>query len=200
MQTEISEKALKRQICKTLNEDGFSELAFGLMLGIMAIFFFDHSHGWALPISVGIIAAFLELLRKKFTYPRVGYARFAELKGPGKYLIMAVIVIPLAAILMVLLSIDRLGWLLPPYAGAVLAGSALYRAVSYGAGVDYFFAVLYLAGGSIGFALVLAGIDPGKAVAYQFWGVSAALVPVGMIKLVRFVQKYPRLSEEVYDA
>jgi hypothetical protein len=186
---------IKQQSYRIIRQDGLSDIFGGLMLGIMAVFFLDFRYAGALIVGCAMQTIILPTCRRKITYPRVGYVKFpgrADVKG----LIIWDIVLPLVIVgLIICIGI----WARPILAlclGIFLAALALpgTRITRYF--LDYILVVAFLVSGIISQLFVWRGWDPGTVVAFQFWGLSAILIAVGLFQLQRFLHKYPEPIKE----
>jgi len=128
----------------------------------------------------------------------VGYVKFpgrAEIKG----LIVWDIVLPLAVIgLVICVGI----WARPLLAlclGIFLATLALPGARVTRYFLDYILISTFLASGIISQLFVWRGSPPETAIAFQFWCLSGILIAVGLVQLRRFLHKYPKTRQEVFD-
>ncbi|MFQ6036207.1 MAG: hypothetical protein ACE5NM_10245, partial [Sedimentisphaerales bacterium] len=124
------------------------------------------------------------------TYPRVGYVKFPG-RADKKSLIVWDIAVPLVVVGLIICVGIWVRPLLPLCLGIFLAGARITGYVR-----DYIFVGLFLASGLVGLILVLLGYDPFVVTAYQFWGLSTILIPVGLVQLVRFLRKYPEPIKE----
>ncbi|MBC8472294.1 MAG: hypothetical protein H8D56_22770 [Planctomycetes bacterium] len=192
----IDIRRIKQDSYRIIRQDGLSDICAGLMLGIMAVFFLDFKYAGALIVGCAMQTIILPVCRKKFTYPRIGYAKF-----PGRADIKSLIVWDIALPLIIVALIICVGiwvwFLLPLCLGIFLGGLALVGARITGYVLDYILAAVLLASGLIGLLLIQLGYAPGVATAYQLWGLSGIFIPVGLVQLIRFLQKYPQPEMEV---
>ncbi len=192
----IDIRRIKRDSYRIIRQDGLSDICAGLMLGIMAIFFLDFKYAGALIVGCAMQTIILPVCRKKFTYPRVGYARFPR-RPDRKSLIVWDIALPLVIVALIICVGIWVRPLLPLCLGIFLGGLALAGARITGYVLDYILVAVLLASGLIGLLLIQLGYAPGVATAYQLWGLSGIFIPVGLIQLFRFLQKYPQPEKEV---
>lgn len=195
----IDMRRIKRDSYLIIRKDGLSDICAGLMLGIMAIFFMDFKYAGALIVGCSMQTIILPVCRKKFTYPRVGYARFPG-RTDRKSLILWDIALPLVVVGLIICVGIWLRPLLPLSLAIFLGGLALTGARITGYILDYILAAVLVISGFIGLLLIHFGFAPGVATAYQLWGLSGIFIPVGLIQLICFLQKYPQTKKEVpYD-
>ena len=191
----IDMRRIKRQSYQIIRQDGLSDVCAGLMLGIMAIFFFEFRYSVALILGCAMQTIVLPICRKKFTYPRVGYVKFPG-RADKKSLIVWDIAIPLVVVGLIICAGIWVRPLVPLCLGAFLGGLSLAGARITGYVRDYILVGLFFASGLVGLILALLGYDPFIVTAYQLWGLSGVLIPVGLIELIRFLRKYPKSTKE----
>ena len=192
----IDIRRVKRDSYRIIRQDGLSDICSGLMLGIMAVFFLDFKYAGALIVGCAMQTIILPVCRKKFTYPRIGYAKFPG-RADRKSLIVWDIALPLVVVGLIICVCIWARFLLPLCLGIFLVGLALVGARITGYILDYILVAVLLASGLIGLLLIQFGYTPGVATAYQLWGLSSIFIPVGLVQLIRFLQKYPKLAEEL---
>ena len=191
----IDIRRVKRDSYRIIRQDGLSDICSGLMLGIMAVFFLDFKYAGALIVGCAMQTIILPVCRKKFTYPRIGYAKFPG-RADRKSLIVWDIALPLVVVGLIICVGIWARTLLPLCLGIFLGGLTLVGARITGYVLDYILVAVLLASGLIGLLLIRIGYAPGVATAYQLWGLSGIFIPVGLVQLIRFLQKYPKPAEE----
>ena len=192
----IDIRRIKRDSYRIIRQDGLSDICSGLMLGIMAIFFLDFKYAGALIVGCAMQTIILPVCRKKFTYPRIGYARFPG-RADKKSLIVWDIALPLVIVALIICIGIWVRPLLPLCLGIFLGGLALAGARITGYMLDYILVAVLLTSGLIGLLLIQRGYAPGVTTAYQLWGLSGIFIAVGLVQLIRFLQKYPKPEKEV---
>lgn len=191
----IDMRRIKRESYRIIRQDGLSDICAGLMLGIMAVFFLDFRYAGALIVGCAMQTNILPTCRKKFTYPRVGYVKYPG-RADKKSLIVWDITVPLVVVGLIICVGIWVRPLLPLCLSIFLAGLALSGARITGYVLDYILVGVLLASSLIGLILIRLGYAPGLATAYQFWGLSTILIPIGLVQLVRFLRKYPETIKE----
>ena len=206
MEQDVNLKEIEGKAYRSMRRDGLDSIMDGVSLALIALFLYDPRHGWAFVLGVGMQFWhwLKEAFRRRFIDPRLSHATFQTLKGKA-----GIIRALLGVILMLLLGALRIivsqpgaqgnigvssGWILPVYAGLMLAGLAFAAAHRYGYALDYIFAAIFLESIFVGFVLHFLGINFGKATAYQLWGLAAILILVGLVQFTRFLHKYPEAS------
>ena len=197
MKQQINLKAIERQTRVVLHEDGLDEILVGLSLAIMAFFFLDFRLSIAMVAGCVVQIVVKPACRRQITYPRLGYAKLPSSQTKAKAYTIVVLAIALVLIGLGLLFVSQISWLLPLYLAVVLAGLTMAGARRNPSVFDYFIMALFLCSGFIGLLIVSLGQKPGLATAIQGWALAVVLIPRGVIKLVRFLHKYPPVVKEV---
>ncbi|UCG59939.1 MAG: hypothetical protein JSU70_10535 [Phycisphaerales bacterium] len=192
----IDIRRVKRESYRIIRQDGLSDICAGLMLGIMALFFFDFRYAGALIVGCAMQTVLLPACRRGITYPRVGYVKFPG-RSDGKSLLLWDIALPLIVVGLIICIGIWVRQLLPVCLGTFLAGLALPAARITRYTLDYIFVGLFFVSGVVGQLVISLGCDPAIAAAYQLWGLSGILVSVGAVELVCFLRKYPSPVVEV---
>ena len=138
----IDMRRIKRESYRIIRQDGLSDICAGLMLGIMAIFFFEFRYSVALIVGCAMQTIVLPVCRKKFTYPCVGYVKFPG-RADKKSLIVWDIAVPLVVVGLIICVGIWVRPLLPLCLGAFLAGLSLAGARITGYVRDYIFVGLF---------------------------------------------------------
>lgn len=189
MQTPVDVKTARRNAHGIFHADGLDALSGGLGLALMAVFFNDIRHAWALGLGILCFTLFRIQVRNAVTRKRVGYAVFP--KPTAKKIVVGITVAILSlAVFYVLGKTESLNWLMPIFVGAFLAGTATVIGYRSGLILYYILAVVFLAYGIAGIIITYLGADPGLVTAVQLWILSLILILVGLIQLIRFLQAY----------
>ena len=197
MKQQINLKEIERQVRNALHQEGFDEILVGLSLGIMAFFFLDFRMSIALIAGSAIQIVIKPACRRQFTYPRLGFARLPHSDSKAAVWTIFILAIVLVLIGLGLFFITRVSWLLPLYLAVILAGLTIAGTRRNTSIFDYFIIGLFLCSGLVGLLLVYLGQKPGLAAAIQAWLLAVVLIPLGIIKLIRFLHKYPAKIKEV---
>lgn len=194
----INMGAIKRESYRIIRRDGLSDICGGLMLGIMAVFFYDFRYAGALILGCAMQTVVLPLCRRKITYPRIGYARFPR-RADFRSVILRDVGLPLVVVsLIICIGILARG-LLPASLGIFLAALALAGARMTGYILDYVAVMIFLAAGITGQLFVWRGYGTEIVSAFQLWALALIMVPVGVFQFIRFMQKYKVPEQEVFD-
>jgi hypothetical protein len=181
---------IKRESYRIIRRDGLSDICSGLMLGMMALFFFDFKYAGALIVGCAMQTIILPTCRRSITYPRVGYVKFRG-RSDVKDMIMWDIALPLIVVGLVVCVGVWARQLLPACMGLLLAGLALAGARVTEHVLDYTLLGLFLVSGIVAQLLVWRGYDPAITTAFQLWGLSVILIPAGLVQFILFLRKNP---------
>jgi hypothetical protein len=194
---------IERRAYRTLNEDGIVDLSLGLGLSFAALYIGLWRLGgvnmavWSglFPIMVMMLA---RGLRKRFVYPRIGYAR-ARNASPA-ILMMATLSFLLVAGLVVMTIYARRGvrppaalipWMLRVFA---LAGAGTLALMGRRTGLVRFYlhaAVILVA------ALASAGVrDPNYGLLLMLGLPGFVLIAAGLVSFRTFLRRHPRPTTE----
>lgn len=197
MEQQVNLQEIERKARYALHQDGFDEILVGLSLALMAFFFLDFRLSIAMIAGCAIQIVLKPACRRKITYPRLGYAKLPHSDGKAKAWAIFVLAIMLVLVGLGLFFVSQVGWLLPLYLAIVLTGLTIAGTRRNASVFDFFIAGLFLSSALIGLLLVYLGHKPGHATAIQGWALALFLIPLGLIKLVRFLHKYPAVVKEV---
>jgi len=195
MNEKIDLKKLEQKSWRELNQDGMTEIMMGLMLLMFSI-------GPIRPTSTIFGAVFfifgasaLERIRKRMTYPRIGYVKLVEedpkstARGMGLYFVIVLAAMTLViAILAGGLDLDMLRTWSPALAGFLISGGMIYAASKSGAIRYYVFLAL-----AVGLGIAASILNPkGYAGLTPFFLIFGMIVLLwGSAMLLRFIRKYP---------
>jgi hypothetical protein len=138
----------------------------------------------------------MQLFRRKITYPRVGYARFAPPEGLGRGIVGFMVVVIAVLVFFAFAGNGRFAIYIPIVISIVM-GLAFY----FGASMQG----LHLRDWIVIGLMVLTGVitfgwfaDWHTAVAVQLWFIGAILLLIGVFDLIRFLKTHPIIAE--YDS
>jgi len=188
-------KEIRRRVYMTFFQDGLWDIFLGSFI-----------LGWGLSILteavylpgilfMGIYFAMWGV-KKRLTYPRIGYVRFSATsrrRVTGRFVILGIVVLLLGVMAAVLWGIGRRPQWLSDYFPLIFNGmlAAIVCFVAYWARVNRFYAYA---------ALIFLGavfhLWRGIPWEFGFIGAGGIIVLIGLGILVSFLRKYPRVVEE----
>ena len=195
MVEDINLKEIQRKVYLSFFQDGLWDIFLGLFI-----------LGWGLAILTELAylvgAFFIGIyftvwgVKKRLTYPRIGYARFSETSRrriTGRFIILGVVLLLVGVMVAVLWGISARPQWLADYFPLVFNGmlAAVVCIVAYWARANrfYLYAVLIFLGAVFH---LLVGI-PWE---FGFIGAGSIIVLIGVGILINFLRKYPKMDEE----
>ncbi|UCG43811.1 MAG: hypothetical protein JSU73_04125 [candidate division WOR-3 bacterium] len=190
-----------------IEQDGLTELFLGIGLlvfsGFLVLQLFDEVRIYALPWFVLLVmSGVLAAVRRKVTYPRVGYAKFrpSAVKLAMLGLLLVVLVVGITAFMVSLRTGHR--WPAGFWTGLVfgigLGGAGAAALTGWRLGIRRYY--LYAASETL--AIVLpwaAGIDVRVRAILMMAVPAVALIPGGAVTFRRFLRRNPLPEQEVGD-
>ena len=199
MVEEISLKEIQRKVYMSLFQDGLWDIFLGLFI-----------LGWGLAIlteavylpGVTFIGIYFVIwgVKKWLTYPRIGYVRFSATSRrriTARFLILGVGVLLVGVMAAVVWGIGTRPQWLADYFPLIFNGilAAIVCFVAYWARVNRFY--LYA-------ALIFLGavfhLWLGIRWEFGFIGAGGIIVLIGLVILIIFLRKYPKMVEEAHDS
>ena len=197
MSDKINVDDLERKVRGEYNQDGLLELLLGALMFFMAGTFATSSLVVFVTFPIIYINKVLEVLRSRFTYPRIGYA---ELKpdadpetGYGILKYMLIVVVIMSSALYYLYEGDFTDFSLykwiPTFIGAMFLGAMLYLNGTTGDPYAKIYAAVSLVGGLAfsfyDFNILKVNIE------YYLLSLSAFYLVAGALRLYAFIQTHP---------
>jgi hypothetical protein len=194
MAEDISLKEIQRKVYMSFFQDGLWDILLGLFM-----------LGWGLAIltdlaflpGVTFIGLYFAVwgVKKRLTYPRIGYARFSATSRrriTAKFAIGGVAVLLVGVMVAVLWGIGARPQWLADYFPLIFNGmlAAIVCFIAYWARVNRFY--LYAALVFLGAVLHLW---LGVRWEFGFIGAGGIIVLIGLVILITFLRKYPRMVE-----
>lgn len=193
MTSQIDLTQIEKNVRQAYRKDGLAYIFIGLMLFMVGLSFREPALSWLGAMSV-FVMFLAERVRRRFTYPRVGYARLKVEKKTVRGIIGFGIVAIIGLVLLAIF-IDRL----LPVGIALTFGLSMYFGFASQGSLrlrDWFLVLLTLVSGGL-----TAYFFPvwRNGVSIQLWSLAAVLLVFGSIDFVRFLRAYPDLSKEAAD-
>jgi hypothetical protein len=205
MNEKIDLNEIERKMYREINSDGIMELLLGIILFFMA-------GTWARPYFTVFLAFFpiyssklLDALKRKFTYPRIGYVEFKQEDASIGWGILGYVLAVIAVVSVVaavfyggnLENIDVYRWA-PLAIGGIFLGSMIYHHSKSGDPATYLYSFMTLVGGGIftyyGFESRARGFESSIPI-IQLYLLSLAgfFLIAGVIRMLTFKRRNPVL-------
>lgn len=203
MSQNLDVKKVEQRVWRASQQDGLMEVAIGILLVATAVQ--TREKGLiALWILVAVsLAPGLEAIRKRITYPRIGYVALVQeepkktLRGIGVYTIIVIAAMALAFVICGDIR-DLTLWQRwsPTLAGVLLSGGMIYAASKSGAARYTVFMVLSV-GLGIAFSILIPEGYTGLTLYLLTLG--GVFILCGAITFLRFLRRYPLPAAEAAD-
>jgi hypothetical protein len=197
---------LEQETYRYSMQDGLAEILIGLILVTSTVVIEDFPrHGYFLWLIVLMIPIW-EKLRRKFTYPRIGFVKVRqdEPSRPGMavlLLVMAIlVVVPITWVLIPSDSpiYDTLWRYLPVAFGVMMILPSYFLVEKTGDRRYYAFGLLTVITGLIFALLEFEPPRAGPVLYLHGWGV--AIILVGLTTFIRFIRKCPLIEPDEVEA
>jgi hypothetical protein len=198
MNEEQKLKSVERESFLELMQDGFTEILAGMIFLVFPAFFLEPGF---LSIFVVFYVIFMpqvvERIRRKYTYPRIGYVKLREDTLPKLTLgiIVAVLLIFITIIAVLYVAsigvIDRIfimKWM-PAVFGFIMWGPSLYFKDKTGENKYYLPGALMSLTGVMTSLADFLSAEIGTSIYMIGWGLAFTIL--GLVRFVLFIRKYP---------
>lgn len=201
MEEAIDIKKIEQKAAGISHEDGLLELVMGFCMMAMSMRLISRMFVFMLIVPVLLFGPALGILKKYFTYPRIGYVKLVPDRAKEAIGGIGILTFIFTAILaVVLLCLGRAGefgvWMkwIPSWAGIVIGVMFVCLGSKTGAHRYWVFAVWSLAAGILLSVTGFETIEAGVLLYFLVMGVG--LVVCGLVQFMIFLGKYPKLEQE----
>ena len=205
MPDKINLKKMEQRAYKLLNEDGLMELLMGAILFVVSSTFGRNSAlSSFLALYVIFIRQIVEGFRKKYTYPRIGYLKFAEEDGKkigiGIFTFMGAIMLVLVVFIYLIygrFSGELLYKWIPLLIGLIFFGGLQYHYSKSGDKLALVYTAIALGAGLV---FSLQGLlEPLRNVQFYTLFLSLVFIVAGILRFRKFTQDHQiqAIPEEV---
>jgi hypothetical protein len=202
MEQQMHLKQIERKTFKDSQQDGLLELVMGLCMLAMSSRVLSRIFIFMLILPVFAFAPLLGAMRKRFTYPRIGYVRLIPDK-PKETIggIALVTVVVLGALALAFLFFGQVRdfdlWLrwCPFWGGTVLAGMFCSFASKSGQAWYYVFALWSFVSGVVLSLAKFEAVETGTLLYFAVMG--GLLIPCGLVRFMTFLHRHPKAVEEL---
>ncbi len=202
MESKINFKEIEQKTFRESNQDGLLELVMGICMAAISTRLISRVLVVMLILPVILFGPVLLALRRRYTYPRIGYVKLIPDKPKevigAIFLITLIVIVVLAVIFFIFGDVRDFNlWMkwIPVWGGVVLAGMFSSFGSKSGCIRYYIFAVWSLISGFVLSVLRFEAIETGTLL--YFLAMGALLIPWGLVTFIRFLRKYSKLSGEV---
>ena len=198
---------IEKKAYRDSQQDGIMEIVIGLFLISVISALISPKFAFIYFFLMLILAPVTERLRRRYTYPRIGYARLhtdppkETAKGIFTYSIAVLVVVVIISFIISgdMASLERCVKWSPAFVGLMMVGAFQYMASKSGSIRFYVFAVV---SAILGFVLSMVDFDSefkyiGLTIYLLIMG--GFLVISGIVRFMRFLHRYPLPEKEVYD-
>lgn len=183
---------LEQQARRRFNVDGLLYIFLGLLLLILGLSFRNPATAWIAAFGALLILP-ASALRKRFTYPRIGYATFEMRPGTGRGILLFAVAAVILLSILAFAGGGRFQPYLPIAFGFVMGLSFYFGASTYGLSLlDGLLVGLMMVSG---LAAVWYTDDWRLATSVQFSVVGAIILVIGIVIFVHFIRTYPVLDD-----
>ena len=198
MNEEQKLKSVERGSFLELMQDGFTEILAGMIFLVFPAFFLEPGFLFIFVILYIIfMPQVVEAIRRKYTYPRIGYVKLREGAPPKLALEIPVAVLIIFVTIIAVLYIASMGvidrlfimkWM-PAVFGFIMWGPSLYLKDKTGQNRYYLpGALMSLTGVVISLADFLP-VELGTSIFMNGWGLAFTIL--GLVRFLLFIRKYP---------
>jgi hypothetical protein len=203
MSQNLDVKQVEQRVWRASQQDGLMEVAIGILLVATALEIRVRGLIALWIVVLVSLAPGLEAIRKRITYPRIGYVELVQeepkktLRGIGVYTIVVFVAMALAFAIFGDIGDWRLWsrWS-PTLCGVLLSGGMIYAAGKSGAARYYVFVVLAV---GLGIAFSILFPEPYTNLTLYLLTLGGAFILCGGVTFIRFLHRYPLPTEEAAD-
>ena len=204
MTKDINLKEIERKAYRDSLQDGLMELVMGVCLAAMSSRALSPAFIGMFVLAPLLFRRVLMAMRRRFTYPRIGYVKLVDEKPKevlGGIATVMLIVIAAMAVAFVIFGDVRsfalwLKWF-PAFVGVLLAGMFSSIAAKSGLIRHYAFALASVISGLVFSILRFEPLVTGLFIYFLVMGV--LLILCGLVIFIRFLRRHPLPAEEESD-
>ena len=204
MTQKIDLKEIEKKTFRDCHQDGLLELVMGICMVTMSTRLISRFLVFMLALPVLVFGPVLVAMRKRFTYPRIGYVKLIPDKPKQVlaviFLITFIVVVVLAVAFFLLGNVRDFNlWMkwVPVWGGVVLAGMFSSFGSKSGCARYYVFALWSLISGFVLSILNFEAVETSTLLYFLVMG--CLLIPWGLVTFIRFLRKYSQPVKEVFN-
>ncbi len=199
MSRAINIQAVKQRAFRAMSQDGIDKILVGIVLILFPLILINMIFLAAL-VVIAILSLILKgILRKKFIYSRIGYAKFS-LRSDRKEILFTLLYLLIFLSLFFTVSIMDLKTFMP-LINVIIPAGVFFTITHFRTKIkiDYVMSFVILLSGIIGLIFTSHGYDPRTVSAFQWSGLGVVFFIVGVAQLIHFLRKYPKPAEVTSD-
>jgi hypothetical protein len=197
MSEPIDLNEVERKVHRAFNQDGLIYLFMGILLTLVGLSFVNERLSWLGGTAVLLIFP-IEILRRRITYPRIGYVRFDLPKGFTRGILGFVVIAVTVLSVLAFAGDGRFQRYLPLAISITMSLAFFFGASMQGLRLRDRVIIALMVVSGIGVTAVFEDWHWGTAV--QMWLIALLLIIIGVIDLVRFVRRYPVMNETTQES
>ncbi|KPK63106.1 hypothetical protein AMJ83_08550 [candidate division WOR_3 bacterium SM23_42] len=200
MSRSINIEGVKQKASRAMSQDGLEKILAGIVLILFPLILIDMIF-LAVLLAMAILSLILKgILRRKFIYNRTGYAKFSinsdrkEVLFTGLYLLIFLSLFFAVSIIELKTFTPLIVVIIPT--GALFTIAHCRTKIR----IDYAMSFFVFVSGIIGLIFTSSGYDPNTVSAFQWGGLGAVFLVVGIVQLRSFLHRYPLPDGKTCDA
>jgi hypothetical protein len=191
---------VKQKAFRAMSQDGVEKILAGIVLILIPLILINMIF-LVILVAMAILSLILkEILRRKFIYSRIGYAKFSS-RSDRKEILFTGLYLLIFLSLFFTVSIIELKTFTPLIVVIIPAG-ALFTIAHFRTRIkiDYAMSFLVFLSGIVGLIFTLSGHDPNTISAFQWGGLGVIFFIVGVVQFISFLRKHPKQTVEPSSA
>jgi hypothetical protein len=196
MSQPLNIQEVKQRAFRAMSQDGVDKILVGIVLILFPLILINMIF-LAVLVVIAILSLILKgILRKKFIYSRIGYAKFS-LRSDKKEILFTLLYLLIFISLFFTVSILELKTL-TPLINVIIPAGVFFTITHFRTRIkiDYVISLPILLSGVIGLSFTAQGYDPSTVSVFQWSGLGVVLFTVGVVQLIHFLRKYPKQTVE----
>ncbi|UCG92106.1 MAG: hypothetical protein JSV97_13815 [candidate division WOR-3 bacterium] len=196
MSQPINIQEVKQKAFRAMSQDGVEKILVGIVLILFPLILINMIF-LAVLVIIAILSLILKgILRKKFIYSRIGYAKFS-MHSDKKEILFTLLYLLIFLSLFFTVSVLELKTL-TPLINVIIPAGVFFTITHFRTKIkiDYVLSLLILLSGIIGLIFTARGYNPGTVSVFQWSGLGVVFFTVGVVQLIRFLRKYPKQTVE----
>jgi hypothetical protein len=204
MTTKIDLKQIEQKAYSGSTQDGLTEIMIGILLIVLGATFGSALYIFAFLIPIFLFPRLMEAIRKRYTYPRIGYAKLPvdDPKNTAKGIFVYTAVV-LALMVICFLLFGKVKdaaaykkWS-PAVTGVLFVGGFLY---AHGKSGDFRYIIYIVLSVVFGLLFSIMNFESYNGLITNFFVMGGIFVATGFTLFTLFLRKYPAIKEAKNDS